>query len=418
MSQTAFPSGDKVRRRLADLRFLGYVGTQFSGILIPVLIYQLTQSLTLAGLAMMIEWAPKLFFYVAGGSFITHYGRRRMHFLLDAVRMASLLVLLLAAFGHGNVWTIAIAAALYQCSNALSNILFEVAATHWWGRHGAQGHATMMKSDQFGCLLALSLAALFPDPKVVCLFALFFQVASLVMVRRSAADIYTVEGKATSTAGRLHRQIARDMQALRQPAILRLTFFSLLARMPLTIIFAMAVFYLHRAEPNLGNPTQLLSAILLVRALGSALLLEVVQRQLKAGVSEVGMAQWGFALMLLVAILAVFPLSLTCSIMAILAIGMVSYLCAPWQRANRQEVLRRHGGEASQAGVTGLMISIESSAYLLGATLAAACGNDMTLVLAFAAILAFIGTLGLLAETELMPRRLQSAPARVTTKPD
>jgi len=404
----------KIQRRIGDLRFLGYVGAQLSGILVPILLYQLTHNVALAGLALLIEWAPKLFFYLAGGSFIAHYGRRQMHLLLDVVRIGALALLLLGTLGYASVWSIAIAAALYQCANAVSNILFEVSVTRWWSEdERAHGHASMMKRDQLGCLSGLAAAALLPDPLLLCCITIVTQLYSIALVRHLAAHIYQADDEGAAPAANLRAQLGRDMQAFKQPVIMRYTFFCMLTRVPIAMVAAMAIYFLHRAQPDLGNPTQLLSTILIVRSVGSVLLLEFMQRKLKGGLSESRLAQWGFALMLLSGVLAVLPLALLPSITVLISILLASYLCGPWQRTYRQKLLRHYAPHCSQAGVTGLMISVEASSYIVGAGLVALCGNDMTVALASGATLAMAGTIGVFSEGQLWPlRRLAPAAAR------
>lgn len=412
MGETGEVLNQKVmRRRIGDLRYLGYVSTQLCGILVPILIFQLTQSAALAGVALMIEWAPKLFFYLAGGSCIAHYGQRRMHLLLDAVRLLSLSLLLLGALGLANVWLLAVAAALFQCANAVSNILFELSVTQWWDKEQrALGHSSMIKRDQYGCLTGLLLAVVFSDPFILCLIALVSQVVTIVLVRRYAPYIYQA-GDRVSAAGRtILRQVRHDMAAFRRPALMRLTFFCMLTRLPIAIVFAMAVFYLHRAQPDLANPTQLFSTIMLMRAVGSVVLIEMMQRWMKRGVSEVTLARWGYSLMLLSGLAAIWPLPLLPSIVVLLSIILSSILSSPWQRSNRQQMLRLHTVPEAQAGVTGLMISIEASSYIAGAGLVALFGSDMSMALGVAAVAAAFGTAALFTEAGLWPiRRVKAA---------
>jgi len=404
-----------MRRRIGDLRYLGYVSTQLCGILVPILIFQLTQNAALAGVAMMIEWAPKLFFYLAGGSCIAHYGQRRMHLLLDAVRLLSLSLLLLGTLNLANVWLLAVAAALFQCANAVSNILFELSVTQWWDKEQrALGHSSMIKRDQYGCLTGLLLAAVLADPFILCLIALASQLATIILVHRYAPSIYQA-GEKVSAAGRsILRQMRHDMAAFKRPALMRLTFFCMLTRLPIAIVFSMAVFYLHRAQPDLANPIQLFSALMLVRGVGSVLLIEMMQRWMKRGVSEVSLARWGYILMLLSGLAAVLPLPLLPSIVVLLSIILASILASPWQRSNRQQMLRLHTVPEAQAGVTGLMISIEASSYIAGAGLVALFGSDMTMALAVAAVAAAFGTAALFTEAGMWPVRRVKAAVAVT----
>ena len=81
------------------LRFGGYVGVSLNGLLVPLLVFQLTHSASLAGLSLLIEWLPKMGFYLFGGALSKQLSGQRAHRRLELFRLGALASLAGAAAG-------------------------------------------------------------------------------------------------------------------------------------------------------------------------------------------------------------------------------------------------------------------------------------------------------------------------------
>lgn len=179
------------QKRLAELRFLGYIGAQFNALLVPLLVLHLTHSVTLAGVVAMIEWAPKLLVYLIGGSFVQRFSSARLHIALDIVRLLAMIALGACSLGYGSFWVIAVASAFYQCANALANVLFEVSVTRWWDAAlRAAGHARMFLQMQMGCLVAVLAGFALGGAPLLCALAIAIQGWTLLRTHASVQKLY------------------------------------------------------------------------------------------------------------------------------------------------------------------------------------------------------------------------------------
>jgi hypothetical protein len=378
---------------IAQLRFISYIGTQLSGLLTPLLVFHLTHSTTLAGIALLVEWLPKLVFYLAGGSLAQVFGYRKSHLVLEVIRLAAFGLFMLCILGYGSVWLVAFAAASYQCCNALSNVLFElVVMRHWPEEQYAHGHTLMVKKCQQGCFVGLLLGLAVGDLQTLCLFAILVQGLCTLQVARNLTLLYPDSGHANA-AFNLLATVRRDLAAAGNARLIHFSLSAMLMSVPIALMFSSLPFLLERAQPGLVDEARILSLVLLCRAGLSILLLEVVQRRLHASHSPHRMAVQGCLLMLAGVLLAILPLSLAPALLAIMLVGVSMYMYVPWLRVQRQQILSEEVQPESRAGATGILISVEASSWLMGAALLALFGSDLSMALAFSALLAIIGLL-------------------------
>lgn len=169
--------------KLYWLRALGYFGVGLNGILIPLLIFKLTGSATLAGISLLIEWTPKLGMYLFGGSVISALSPKRSHIGLEVVRIFAIIGLGLASLNFIPWVGVAAIAATYQCTNAISNILFETLVNHHWPKDDTpEGFASIGNADLLSTLIVASLAFVLPDINWLIAIALITQLATLVAI--------------------------------------------------------------------------------------------------------------------------------------------------------------------------------------------------------------------------------------------
>lgn len=384
------PSVRPVQISLARLRLLGYAGVQFNALLAPLLVFQLTGSASLAGIALFIEWVPKLALYLGGGALLQRFGSLRMHGFLEAGRLAALSCLVLCAAGFGSVWVVALAAAVYQCSNALSNVLFERAVTLWWTpADRPAGHAAFMQQDQWGCLLALLIGLVLHRPLALAGVAWLLQAVNFAFVLRIRGSLYPRAERAVGTS--FWSQLRTDFVAVAHPDIARFAGMALLLGIPAAFVFSSLAFFMDRALPGAASGTGWLSGLLLARTGLGLVALHGVKAQLGKSQNEVELAIVGIAIMLVsTALLSLrIPMLAVIAGTAVLAASACLYL--PWLRTECQELITSLIPESSRPGATGILIAVEAGSYLVGALLLSVLGSRLDIATLLAGGLAAVG---------------------------
>lgn len=397
----------QVHSRLAALRFATYVTMQFCGMLVPLLVFHLTGSLRLAGVVLICEMVPKLACYFTGGALTQRLGSQRVFLGLEVGRLAAIGAMAACAFGFGNIWLLAAAAAVHQVSTALSNILFEQAVNAWWEPdERIHGHALQMRQDQFGRLAGLCVGLLVQSVTVVAVLALLAQLTSVLAVRRYRKAIFPQEAAAGVSTGSLLRQLRQDFRCLREPVLARLAFVLTLMGVPAGIALTSVVFFLERAYPGAAAGTTGPSAVLLLRVGMSLLALKVAARWLRSGASRQVLVGTGVGFLAVGSLVLTLPVGVIPTALAIATIGTAACFYSPWVRSYRQQVLERLVPASSRPGVTGVLMSCEVAAWLLAGLIMATVGNRLWIAVAAAGILASVGGLLLLRLT-----RSPAAPA-------
>ena len=380
-----------LQNRLVLSRYIAYIAVQMSGLIVPLLVYALTHNMALAGAALLIEWVPKMAFYLLGGSFVQRFSEKKAHIVLDLARLVGLSVLLLSSFHVGSVWLVAVAAGMFQAANAVSNILYEIAITRWWHEDGhAHGHTRMIKSDLLGCILALGVSYVLTDVRWLCLFALAVQLVSMAITFPWLNRFYPTAPHAEAPH-RILSQVRRDLKAVCCAPLLTLSLSAALLRLPAAVMFSLPVFYLHHAAPERGDMTQLLSFVLLARSLIGAATLELVQRQLQRGLNEELLAFGGGALLLASTVMALCVHNLWAAVVAMIGIMTGSLLYSPCLRQMRQRIIMAEVAPESRSGATGVLISMEASSNILVAVFTALVAHNMTAMLLFAGSFSLVG---------------------------
>lgn len=381
----------KAQRLLRALRFVGYAGVQLNALLVPLLVFRLSASTALAGAALLVEWLPKLALYLTGGALTTRFGRQSAHLGLEWARLAALTGLGLCALGWGSVWVVALCAAAYQCSNALSNILFETAVTQWWSPSTrAIGHASLLKADQAGCLLALLAGLLLKEPVWLVLAGILLQGALVTAVAHTRLQLHPL-GQPGASPRSLGSQLRADAQAASQGPLVRFAAAAALLGVPAALTFSALAYFLDRAQPGAANNAHWISALLLVRTGLSLVVLQWVQAALKSAGRERPLAMLGLAVLALAALAVAAPLPLLGLLAAVAVLGTAGSLYLPLLRHVRQDLIGLHVPQGSRAGVTGILISVEAGAYLIAAVLLATMGGQLVLMALLAALCAVAG---------------------------
>ncbi|TAL65762.1 MAG: hypothetical protein EPN79_11320 [Burkholderiaceae bacterium] len=382
---------------LIILRTLSYAGVQLNALLFPLLVYELSSSISLAGLALLAEWLPKFAFYLVGGSLMQRFGYSRAHLTLEIGRFLALLGLLACANGGGSLWLLAACAALYQCSNAISNIIFETSVTRWWHvATRAHGHSLMLRADQIGCLLTLMAGIALKSPSVLLIAGLVVQGLVLVNTFFKRGMLYPRQAEPIPRA-KLIRQLKSDIHAASKG---QLPFFALSTVMmgaPIALLISALAYYLQRAQPGSASNAQMLSALLLARSALSLVVLQFVQKHLERGGSDNWIAWVGAAALALSSFALAAPdLSTLALAVCISMMGASASLYMPLLKNTRQAIVNANVSAESRSGVSGILLSVEAGAYLVAGALLWGFGSNLGLMAAVAGILATGGCLYLL----------------------
>lgn len=190
----------------------------------------------------------------------------------------------------------------------------------------------------------------------------------------------------------LRLQITKDLGFLRHGELLQFALRSLLLAMPSALVFSVLVFLVERVNAPSTEQTSLFSFVLLVRTLTSILALRILTTQLcrKPGL-ERALAPVGICAVIAGAAAVILAPNLPWLVGAVVSLGLAELLYLPWLRAQRQELLIRTVPTESRSGVTGILIAIEASAYLVAALIMYFLGSNLTHAITLAGLMGMTG---------------------------
>jgi hypothetical protein len=378
---------------------LGHIGIQFNALLLPLIVLQLTGSISLAGVAMFVAWLPKLVLYVSGGSFVQRFSAARVHLLLEGVRSAALLALLACVLLTGPFWVIALATVAYQCAGAVWHIIFERLVTAWWpAAERVHGHARMIQHFHVGCIAALCLGLLVHSTAQLLGIALVLQLGMLIWVLRSRTQIHSAAQVpvATATAGLLG-QLCADVRAFWHRALIQYAAMTFLLSLPYSMLCAGIVFYLDRAQPGASADAAWPSALMLVRTAAGLITMLFVRRLLARAQGETLLVRLGLITVTLGGVGLLIDSSVWLLCLAAAAVSVSAHFCTPLARAGRQQLIVMLVPQPSRTGVTGIMTAAESTSNAAAALALVALGENLGLLSAIATALGLIGVVQLYA---------------------
>lgn len=363
------------QQALLRMRFSGYVGVQWVSLLIPVLLYQLTGSLALMGMIVMIEWAPKVFTYILGGSIVSRWGGSAAHQSLEGLRMLALVVLLACTLGHGGIATIVVASVTCQCANAISNVLFERGVSrNWEPPSRALGHMLHMRQDQMGCLIALLISIALDSATAVACLALISQGITVVQALRHAPKVHPCY-KSTDSSNEtldLAGQVKTDMKAVCKRPLITAWVYYVASSVPFAAVNSFVVFMLGANQPAAAVGIATMASVLLSRVVASLLVMQWALPRLAKTGSEREMAKWSFVGATGFFTLLAVPGPIWLSAAGITGVAICNLLRLPYLRTTRQALITHHVSDKnSWPGATGLFASGEALPYLIAGGMAA-----------------------------------------------
>ena len=355
------------QKKIELLRFGGYIGASVNGLLVPILIYTLTGSAAFAGISMMIEWLPKLVLYILGGRLAVRWQPAIAHNILDAARIVALVLLYLCSVKLMPVYMIAVAAATYQCANAVSNILFENLVTRWWPTESTTaGHTMLLKRDIESGLVVLIFGLLITDPSTILLAAILIQTIVSVMTLCWSKHLHPyIETVKISIFGTMLATI-KDCRYLPGTGLLPLAWFGLTCGIPIALFYSALPFYLELAGNGLGS-AELIFAFGLLKTVLNLLALNALQRYIRYHQTEQKSLTCAGILLLLVGIAGIVSNISYLIIAGAVWISLAGAFVIPWARNKRQELLPERMDV--RYSLTGVLIAMEALSYLVAAVL-------------------------------------------------
>lgn len=367
-------------RRVVIARFAGYLGVSINGLLVPVLVWGLTGSPGMAGLAIAMEWIPKLGLYLCGGSVVSWLGAGRAHVGLEITRLVCLTILLAGTIGLAGFWMIVIAATLFQCANAVSNILFECLVTaNWHERRRSSGHASIVSADYAAVLAVAVFSVAAGREDLVAAAGVAFQVLAVCGAWYWSGIRAGVEFPRRELRHSLSLAFAAAQKADRR--LWMLSGLSWAQALPAAAAFSALPLFLGWSMGSVGEGARAAAVVIAIKSVCALGLSVWLARHLASRPEHAGMAAFCAGSWTLIACGVAAVMGGWIAATALMTLGVTGSAWAAWARTRRQEMLPADPGE--RLSLTGVLIATEASSYLFAAAAISMFGKSVALLLVF-----------------------------------
>lgn len=381
------------------VRGLGYASANFSALINPMLMYQLTHSLSLAGLSLILEWLPKLSVYLYGASWIQQFHARRMHRIVECMRFGAFLLLGSVAFHLLPWWGITLSGILFQSANALSNLLFERNTQHWNIISTQHTYSALLRADLLGSLSATIVSMLVADMHILIGIALAFQVFVMIVVQRYSRSLYQhTDHQPQELTTWVRTEMTTPFRLMQQVngSIARYLLISMSLNLPVALVFTQMPFFLNHAYATTID-NQFFGMINFWRILSGFVYMQAMTHAASKGLHR----PWHILSMI------IFACSLVglfgehhFFVISMIAMGISFYGITPWLRGLRQEEILKH---PEGCAMTGILIAMDAFVYLF-AGMVAMLPISIPMMLALCVSIVVIGV--------FMSQRTLAIPAR------
>ena len=376
------PFNQRIQQKLVLLRFVGYFSNQFLSLLTPLIVYKLTNNPAWAAVALLLEWIPKLAMYFVAGPVVEKLGFSKVHFLFEGLRLLSLSALVAAAWLPLSVealMIVGVAAGISQCTNALSNVVFERSVTiHWSKDQRSLGQTLLLKQDQMGCFAALALGLIIQDLKILTLVALSIQIITFILITFWKNVIHSQAANNRQSNFELTQVVRNIKQVFSNKELTVIALITLGVFTPIATGVSGLAFFLSKIDIH-ANQEKYRAIALIGKTVVAIALLQFIQNYLKNKSDRVlkSLATGG----LLILSIGVLLLSHSNSLMLsafILAIYVgVLGIINPWLRSTRQKIIELNVKENEKSGVTGVLSAMEPFGFILAAIILMLCTGNM-----------------------------------------
>lgn len=360
-------------KKALDIRFFSHISAHIFGIVAPLAIYNLTHSLTYAGISLFLEWSFKLLTYFYGGVI---FSLKPANYLLKSTfyfRIISLIALIATLQGFGPWWIITIAAIAYQINSAIIYISFEVSISSWTSC-SSSGHTKMIARDNWAGAIGVGMGLLIHSLTALIGIALIFLGISVYMQYKYGKALFVDrEPKKLHISDFLSPlKSMKDMSA----DMWRLGALCVLYNVPVAVIFPAMPFFMADAFGTKDISTAFYSTTNLVRIFVCASVLHMSLYYIKKFTSRVA-----FEHSLYVSLVCLFAMLFAPSYLflaTMIGMGAFTYCMAPWIRETRQKLIT----DKSQAHeLTGIMNAFTGVGFLIAGALTALNLHPKTLII-------------------------------------
>lgn len=347
-------------------RGLGFASANFSALINPMLMYQLTHSLSLAGLSLILEWLPKLSVYLYGASWIEQFHARRMHRTLEVMRLMAFVFLALVAFHVLPWWGITLSGILFQSANALSNLLFERNTQHWSIISTQHTYTSLLRADLLGSLSATVVSMMVPSMHILIGIAMAFQMTVMIITYRYSKRLYQhTEHQPRLLRTWVQEEVTTPFRLVQtiNGSVLRYLIISMSLNLPVALVFTQMPFFLNHAYGTTID-NQFFGMINFWRILTGFLYMQAMTHASSKGHDRrwqiLSMVLFGVSLMGLFGNHHLF-------VVAMIAMGISFYGITPWLRSLRQREIQKH---PEGLAITGILIAMDAFVYLFAGMVA------------------------------------------------
>lgn len=360
-------------KKALDIRFFSHISAHIFGIVAPLAIYNLTHSLTYAGISLFLEWAFKLFTYFYGGVI---FSLKNANYLLKATfyfRLISLLALIVTLQGFGPWWGITIAAIAYQINSAIIYISFEVSISRWTSC-SSSGHTKMIARDNWAGALGVGMGLFVHSLTALIGIALIFLIISIYMQNKYGSALFVdKDRKALHVSDfwapmKSMRKMSKDMW--------KLGILSVLYNVPVAVIFPAMPFFMADAFGAKEISTAFFSTTNLVRIFVCASVLHLSLHYIKKYTSRVAFEHSLYVSLICLATMIFVPSYYFLT--AMIGMGAFTYCMSPWIRETRQKLIT---DKAQAHELTGIMNAFTGVGFLIAGALTALNFHPKSLVI-------------------------------------
>lgn len=378
-------------RKLSLLRFFSYLGSASGSIASPVLMYTMTHSLTMTGLALLVEWLPKSLMYIFGGQLAAFNGIRQTVYTLDYIRAGSYGFMLFNAVYLHSVIGLMLTLPFIQISNAIQNLVFEglLGSTYKTQEERIKGNASLVRIDMLATGIMVLVGLIFQNLYLLLVISTLVMLFNALWIHSTGKGLFSALSKEIGDNNKLSFNVLKNnvvvgIQFLkRNPPLLKLLLLSMAINMPIIATVTGFPFIVNEYLKS-QNVMEWQSIVKAMQAFMGVFFLSAVvygmKKQFLTGNKVFKMANLmvlvGSAGMLFADTFNGYLLAFLCSVS-----GSISYTI--WYRDKKQALIP----DEYRLSLSGLLIAIDTLCYSLIALVMAMAHGNLQLVLSLSAAL-------------------------------
>lgn len=348
------------------LKFVGYAGVSIASLMIPLFIFKISGNIAAAGLCMLLEWFPKIIIYLVGGGLARHVGALKLYRRLEIARVLAMLLLLLTTGPLAFIWVVAFASATIQCSNAMSNILFESLVKEWWDTEKGKGYSLLMRGDLLAGIIVVPALSYLPTQGILMVGVIAFianVIASYFLKKIIFEKLDTQPSGEESFKSLAKGAYAGAKDIFAHKALSRLTQLTIMIGLPGGMIMTQLPFFFNKTNTALAGSALFLAWFASGRSVCAIAALKFSSWVVHRGFSSKKIMIFGVVANIFGPLMVVWCHELWEQCLGVIFMSSGFFLYTVFSRERRQILLSEHQDPIS---LTGIMSAIESMAYVGG----------------------------------------------------